>query len=138
MKLMLGELANVIQGISAIVEEKLPIKTSYWLTRNTDKMTSELKVFETSRQKLLDTYALKDKDGEKILTEDKQSYKMQDIEKFQVEFSKLAETEIDVDLKTFKLSDFGKVDISVSDMVKLKPIIQDFEDDDKKDNKGNK
>lgn len=138
MKLMLGELANIIQGISAIVEEKVPIKTSYWLTRNADKMTSELKVFETSRQKLLDTYALKDKDGEKILNEDKQSYKMQDIEKFQVEFSRLAETEIDVDLKTFKLSDFGKVEVSVSDMVKLKPIIQDFEDDDKKDNKGKK
>ena len=138
MKLMLGELANIIQGISAIVEEKVPIKTSYWLTRNADKMTSELKVFETSRQKLLDTYALKDENGEKILTEDKQSYKMQDIQKFQIEFSKLAETEIDVDLKTFKLSDFGKVDISVSDMVKLKPIIQDFEDDDKKDNKDKK
>lgn len=138
MKLMLGELANIIQGISAIVEEKLPIKTSYWLTRDADKMTSELKVFETSRQKLLDTYALKDKNGEKILAEDKQSYKMQDIQKFQEEFSKLAETEIDVDLKTFKLSDFGKVDISVSDMVKLKPIIQDFEDDDKKENKSKK
>ena len=135
MKLMLGELANIIQGISAIVEEKVPIKTSYWLTRNADKMTSELKVFETSRQKLLDTFALKDKDGEKILTEDKQSYKMQDVQMFQIEFSKLAETEIDVDLKTFRLSDFGKVDVSVSDMVKLKPIIQDFEDDDKEEKK---
>ena len=90
------------------------------------------------KRQLLDTFAEKDKDGEKILTEDKQSYKMQDIQKFQVEFSKLAETEIDVDLKTFKLSDFGKVEISVSDMVKLKPMIQDFEDDDKKENKGKK
>jgi len=135
MKLMLGELANIIQGISAIVEEKVPIKTSYWLTRNADKMTSELKVFETSRQKLLDTHALKDKNGEKILSEDKKSYKMKDIQKFQIEFSKLAETEIDIDLKTFNLSDFGKVDVSISDMVKLKPIIQDFEDDDKEDKK---
>lgn len=138
MKLMLGELTIIIQGISAIMDEKIPIKTTYWLTRNADKMTSEIKAFEKSRQKLLDVYAEKDKNGKKILNEDKQSYKMKDMQKFEEEFTKLAETEIDINLKVFKLADFGKADISMSDLMKLKPIIQNFEEDDKKDKKSKK
>jgi len=129
MKLMLGSLTNIIQGISAIVNEKIPIKTSYWLTRNADKITSEVKFMEKSRQKLLDIHAEKDKDGKIILNEDKQSYKIKDAKKFQEEFAKLASTEIDIDLKTFKLDDFGKVDISINDLVRLKPIILDWEEE---------
>ena len=129
MKLMLGNLTNIIQGISAIVNEKIPIKTSYWLTRNADKLTREIKIMEKSRQKLLEIHTVKDKDGKMILNEDKTSFKIKDMEAFQKEFGKLASTEVNVNLKTFKLSDFGKADISINNLIKLKTIISDWEDD---------
>lgn len=132
MKLMLGELAIINQGISAIANEKIPIITTYWLTRNADEIISETNAFEKSRLRLIDDYAKKDKDGRKVLNKDKRSYKMKNMEKFQEEFAKLAETEVDVNLKVFELADFGKVDISISDLRKLKPIIKDFIEKDKK------
>ena len=132
MKLMLGQLTIIIQGISAIVNEKIPINTSYWLTRNADKLTSEIKIMEKSRQKLLEIYTEKDKDGKMVLNEDKMSFKIKNMEVFQKEFGKLASTEVDVNLKTFKRSDFGKADISMNDLIKLKPIISDWENDEPK------
>ena len=129
MKLTLGSLSGILQGISAIVNESLPIKITYWLTRNATKLTSEIKTMEKSRQKLLENHTEKDKDGKMILNEDKKSYKIRDMVKFQEEFAKLAETELDIDLKTFKLADFDNVSISMSNFVKLKPIIMDLEED---------
>lgn len=129
MKLFLGNLTVIFQGISAIMNEEIPIKTTYWLTRNANKLTSEIKIMEKSRQKLLNAYTEKDKDGNMILNEDKKSYKIVDTAGFQKEFAKLAGTEIDIDLKTFKLEDFGNAKISMINFVKLKSIITDLEEE---------
>ena len=135
MKLMLGELTEIIQGISAIIEEKIPIQTSYWLTINVDEMSKEINAFEKNRQKLLELYAERDENGKKVLLRDNKRYKIKDEAKFQEEFVKLAETEVDINLKVFKLADFGdKADISINDLRKLKPIIKDFTEDDKQNN----
>ena len=126
MKLFLGNLTTIFQGISAIINEEIPIKTTYWLTRNADKLTSEIKLMEKNRPKLLNTYVEKDKDGKMVLNEDKKSYKIEDTVGFQNEFAKLAGMEIDIDLKVFKLEDFGNVKISMVNFMKLKPIISDL------------
>ena len=118
MKLMLGQLTVIIQGISAIVNEKIPINTSYWLTRNADKITREVKLMEKSRQRLLEIHTEKDKDGKMVLNDDKRSFKIKDMEAFQKEFGKLASTEVDINLKTFERVEFGKADISMNNLTK--------------------
>lgn len=139
MKLFLGNLTVVFQGITAIMNEEIPIKTTYWLTRNADKLTSEIKVMEVSRQKLLNAYTEKDKDGKMVLNEDKLSYKIIDTAGFQKDFAILAGTEINIDLKTFKLEDFGDAKISMINFTKLKSIITDLEEEPKeKEPKGKK
>lgn len=58
----LGNMNNLVKKASE-EKEKFPTKFSYALTRNMLLMQKELEPFEKEREKLLEEYNVKDKDG---------------------------------------------------------------------------
>jgi len=107
-KLQLGELRPIVDTLPRIIQEKLPVKTSYWLSRALVDIMKEFRVFEETRRKLIeDKYGkryMKDKKDEKGKIIGKKGdlvikngvYAMTDQEGFEKEFTELAKQEIEI------------------------------------------
>ncbi len=56
MKLTNGEIFNAREPLGKLMEEKLPVKTSYGLAKLAAKLNDQLQVIEQVRQGLIQTY----------------------------------------------------------------------------------
>ena len=122
MKFNLNEVMAMQKGLDVILAKELPVRTAYWLARFLDKVGSEFKAMETARVKLVEKYAMKDKDGRPVMKKDKDGKPINEydlskanMEKFQKEFAELGKEEFDIDFKPIKLEQLGDI--------KLKPIV---------------
>lgn len=122
MKFTLNEVRGMQAGLDEILAKELPVKTGYWLARFLDKVGVEYKAMETTRMKLVEKYAKKDKDGKPVMKKDKDGKQLQEydltkinMEKFQAEFAELGKVEFDVKFEPIKLDQLGDI--------KLKPIV---------------
>lgn len=126
MKLKLGELRSIIDALPKVLEEKLPVKTSYWLSRAAVDITKEFQVFEETRKKMIEgKYGKKytkdkkvdgkvvEKKGELIMVESEDregnkisTYVLTDQEAFNKEFMELAEQEIEIKYEPRPIDDF--------------------------------
>lgn len=132
MKLQLGELRPIIDTLPKIIEEKLPVKTSYWLSRALVDIIKEFKVFEETRKKLIEgkygkryTKDKKDKDGKVIgkkgdLVIENGVYVMTDMEAFEKEFTELAKQEIEIKYEPRPIESFIIKDKDGKEMNTLK------------------
>jgi len=131
-KLKLGELRPIIDTLPKIIEEKLPVKTSYWLSRALVDIIKEFKVFEETRKKLIEdkygkryTKDKKDKDGKIIekkgdLVIKNGVYVMTDMEAFEKEFTELAKQEIEIKYEPRPIESFIIKDKDGKEMNTLK------------------
>ena len=95
MKLSVKEVMMLIEPLAVLLKERLPIKLSYRLTRLNDKISTEMKRYESCRVQLCKDYATKDDKGEPIITDNK--YDIQDKQKFNAELNDLANEEFEVE-----------------------------------------
>ena len=122
MKFNLNEIMAMQTGLDVILAKELPVKPAYWLARFLDKVGIEYKAMESTRMKLLEKHAKKDKDGKLVMKKDKDGKPINEyditktnMEKFQDEFAELGKEEFEVDFKPIKLDQLGDI--------KLKPIV---------------
>ena len=129
MKFSLNEILTMNEGLNVVLAKELPIKPAYWLARFLDKVSSEYKVMESTRTKLITKYAKKDKDGKPMTKKVKdgkpQEYDLTDdnMEKFQTEFAELGKEEFEIDFNPIKLSDLGDIKLKPIVLIQLKKII---------------
>ena len=72
MKLSNGRIVNDSAKLAEISQKQLPIKASYAIAKNIAKLESELKIFNTERNKLVEKYSVKDEQGKTIVSENNQ------------------------------------------------------------------
>lgn len=123
MKLKLGEVRPMIDALQGngidgcVLDEKLPVKTSYWLARALTQLRTEFEPFEKARQKLVEIHAKrhkkdqKDKKGKVIAKKGEMVrvgniFLMEDTEKFNEEYSELAEQEIEIKYEPIPIEKF--------------------------------
>jgi hypothetical protein len=68
LKKTLAEWQEVYVGIQELMQESLPVRESYWLARNLDRIEGAVKSLDTLRKKLLDEFSDKDENGQPIMT----------------------------------------------------------------------
>lgn len=85
-----SEAFQILEIRNLLVDQKLPIKTSYKFTKFFNELETEVKFFNESLQKLIEEYGKRDEDGNFIYTDDKQGIKIQD-DKFQECMNKINE-----------------------------------------------
>ena len=73
----LSEAFQILEIRNNLINQKLPIKTSYKLTRFFSELESEAKFFNETLQKIINEYGERDKNGDFVLTEDGQGIKIQ-------------------------------------------------------------
>ncbi|HUV84340.1 MAG TPA: hypothetical protein VMV86_01445 [Methanosarcinales archaeon] len=130
-KITVQQVSTILSGLMGIYKEDIPSYTTYWLVRDRDWLESEGKRLEKQRIAIVMKYVKKDKDGKPILKNEGKAYDIENEKEFNKEINELLESKVDIKLRTFKLNDFGKAYISMENLVKIKPIIEDWEEESK-------
>ncbi len=128
MKLTNKTIENSINSLARLSLMELPVKVSYAIAKNINKINKEIKVFNSERQKLIQKYSIKDKDGKpKVNEDDTISIKEDLLEEWNRELNELLEIENDIDIHLIKEDDLinASGNISPSILIDVEYMIQE-------------
>ena len=125
MKLSNERILNDAQSLGSISNKELPIKVSYAIAKNINKIESELKVYSNEKQKLIDKYSEKD-DAGKTLIDAENKIKIQDeyLENWNRDIEELLAIENEVDIHTFDISLLEGFSMSPSELMLIDYMIE--------------
>lgn len=125
MKLSNERILNDAQSLGSISNKELPIKVSYAIAKNISKIESELKVYNTQKQKLIEKYSEKGEDG-KTLIDAENKIKIQDeyLENWNRDIEELLAIENEVDIHTFDISLLEGFSMSPSELMLIDYMIE--------------
>lgn len=120
MKLTLGDARGITMGLPEVMKAKLQVKMAYWFARTLRELNDHMQDMEKAREKLVDEHAKKytkdKKNNEGRLIEkkgapitEKNRYVMKDQKKFDEEFKKLTEVEIEIKYDGVTLEELEKI-----------------------------
>ena len=110
MKLTNGEIFNAKEPLEKLLQEKLPVKTSYGLAKLASKLNDQLQVIEKVRQGLILTYGENNPDNPIQIRVDPQS---EGFSKFAEELGELMTQEVEIVFEKVTLPDTLEVEPSV-------------------------
>ena len=125
MKLM--DIINLQETIKFMLDEKLPFRTSYKLTKFANLIEEEIEYYNTELKKLIDQYAEKDENNQPKFTEEGAGIilipetKME----FYDKFSELQLLEIDKNFPTFKLEELDIMKIPPKLIMTFSQLIEE-------------
>ncbi len=117
MKLNLSNerIVNTINALSKLNNAQLPIKVAYAISKNVNKIESELKVYNTEKAKLVNKYGEKDKEGKlKVGENGNVTLKEEHIEDYNRDIKELLSIENEMDIHMIKLDDLLNSDYNIS------------------------
>lgn len=131
MKIKLGEIKTIIEGMQEIAEKNMPATFSYWITKTIPILINEFKTVEKSRNDLCLRHCNKDDEGKPITKKDDNNQDVYDIINmidFNKELSELMNEEIEVKFTPITIDRLSNVDISPITLIKLNKFILDEPD----------
>lgn len=117
MKLNLSNerIVNTINALGRLNNAQLPIKVSYAISKNVNKIEKELKVYDTERKKLVNKYGEKDKEGKLKVDENGNiPLKEEHIEDWNRDIKELLSIENEIDIHMIQLDDLLNSDCNIS------------------------
>ena len=110
MKLSNERLVNSIGVLSKLTNMELPIKLSYAFSKNITKIVRELTAYNKERQKLIEKYGERNKEG-KLNIKENETINILDIDKFNKDLKEILEIETEVDIH---LIDLDKINADIN------------------------
>lgn len=125
MKVKLGNLRGIIEGLQVLAAKELPIKHAYWIGKTIPILMKEFQDAESNRYKLCIKHCKKDKDGIPVTRIDSQGkvYDMIDPEEFQAELNELWNLEIDVKFTPISIEQLDGVRVDAATLLKLDGLV---------------
>ena len=114
---MCDTLTNAFQGEG---ETYVPIKIGFAITKNINTLRELSREIEDSRLKICDHYGEMTEDGSQYIFKDNETQK-----KVEEEFLQLLKITQNVNLKTVKLEDIEKIELKLSQIEALTPMIEE-------------
>jgi len=105
MKLSNERIVNDANVLGAISQKNLPIKVSYAIAKNIAKIEAEIKVYNIERQKLIEKYSVKDKEGKPLIEDNSIKIAPENVEEWNRDIKELLEIENEVDIHKFHISE---------------------------------
>lgn len=126
MKLKAREIYEMAGAINTLSQEKTTMPTAFYIAKNTKLIKEEANSIEEARNNLVVQFGEKKSDGALNTNEDGM-VKIDDLNlaAFNEQLSKLFDAEIDIDIKKIPLSALDKINIPISTIELLLPIIED-------------
>lgn len=124
----ISELLQINSLQEKIQDKKLPIKTAYKFNKLFQSVQEDITFFNTTLQKIIYNYGLKDENGNYVLTEDQKGVKIQEDKKDEcmVEIQEL--NNLDSELKYiphFTIEELDTLELSVQELSCLMPFIEE-------------
>ena len=116
MKLTLKKLISVKPSMKKLLNQDLPIKISYNLSKLISELNEEYTLFEEKKQLLFIKY------GEE--KENKISIKQENVKTFTKDIGDLLDIEVEIEVTKVKLNDLGDIKLSPLDMLNLDILIE--------------
>lgn len=122
------KLINSVNVLSTLSGMKLPIKVSYAIAKNIGKIESELKTYNSERQKLIDKYSVKDEEG-KTKVDENGTINIQEefLEDWNKEQAELLSIENDIDIHLVQINDLlnSVCSITPTELIAIDYLIQE-------------
>ena len=117
MKFTLGEIRGLEESLVKIMNKEIPVKAAYKLGKFLKKVSKELVTIEEQRISLVKKYSKgeNEKGDFQVLSEKEND--------FRKEFVELLQTEVNIDVQTVSIEDFGDISLSPVDLMKLDKIV---------------
>lgn len=114
--------------LAGVMKKQLPVKLSYFLAVILDKMDKETKIYFEKKKEVAEKYAEKEVDGRMKTNEaGAVMFSNESIAAAEADFIELANVDIDLGVNKFDI-DLDKLpDLSVEEMLLLKPLFKDIE-----------
>jgi hypothetical protein len=123
MKITNQTLDQSYSALSELMQQKMPIKGAYGITRNLTKVKSALEDLQTTHQKLMVEYGTKNEDGSiartpegAVIFGDNQAVYVKAV-------AELMTAELDITPHLIKIADLGDVEISIGSLLTLDWLI---------------
>ena len=117
MKLNLSNerIVNTINVLGDLNNAKLPVKVAYAITKNINKINSDLKAYNEEKAKLIDKYAEKDKEG-KLKTDEYGNVTLKEeyIQEWNRDMAELLSIENEIDIHMINLDDLLNSNYNIS------------------------
>ncbi|WP_286904271.1 hypothetical protein [Clostridium sp. UBA1652] len=115
MKLSNEIIVNSANALSQLSVMELPVKVSYAIAKNINKIEKELKVYNAERQKLIQKYAVKDTDGKPKIDENgTMNIQEELLEDWNKDTKELSSIENKIDIHLIKLDDLFNCSCNIS------------------------
>ena len=117
MKLNLSneKILNTINVLGKLNNSQLPIKVAYAISKNVNKIESELKVYNSEKARLIDKYGVKDEEDKLIADEyGNVNIKEEHKEDWNRDIKELLSIENEIDIHMIQLDDLLNSDYSIS------------------------
>lgn len=126
MKLSNQRLVSDIPVLRNISQKELPVKVSYAIAKNLNKIESELKTYESQRAKLIDKYALKDEKGQVKADEAGQIiFKDECKEQWDKDIKELLEIENEIDIHKFNINILDGYNMTANELMLIDYMIEE-------------
>lgn len=117
MKLNLSNerIVNTINVLGELNNAKLPVKVAYAITKNINKINTELKAYNEEKAKLIDKYAEKDKEG-KLKADEYGNVTLKEdyIQDWNRDIAELLSIENEIDIHMINLDDLLNSNYNIS------------------------
>lgn len=126
-KLKLGQIVNTISLLAQLSTTKLPIKVSYAVAKNVNKLEKELDFFNIEKNKMMDKYCEKNDDGTlKISEEGNAKILDKHLDDWNKEYNELLDIDIDIDIHKVQISKLDDaIQFTPNDLLKIEFMLED-------------
>lgn len=115
MKITNRRIVNDSNFLASLMHRQFPVKVSYAISKNISKLESDLKIYNSEREKIINKYCKKD-EKENLVIDENNNYSIEEeyIDICNKELNELLDIEVDIDIHKFKLDDLLQCNFEVS------------------------
>lgn len=125
MKISNRRMLEDINVLKVIAQKQMPIKASYAIAKNLNKIDSELKIYSAERDKLIDKYSQKDENG-KVKADANGQIDFGGYEKeWDKDITELMNIENDIEVHTFKFDELASIQMSPAEIQAIDYMIEE-------------
>lgn len=115
-----------INVLTNLAQQRLPVKLGFAIAKNLNKIESILNVYNKERDKIIDKYCSKDKNGDRIIKEDNTYSIAAKVKKnFNQESEELLDIENEIEIHKVKLNSFDDAELSIAELQAIEYMIEE-------------
>lgn len=126
----ISKIQAMVKGLTEVSKKRLPIKVSYVISSNLEKLKPHNEAAEQTRNDLLRQYGEKDENGNLKFNE-KNEIRIVDVTSYVKDVNELMNTDVDISFDKFSLEDLERCEkedrfdvLTIEEISFLKPMIK--------------